>query len=134
MSYEKDGAFVWLERNEPTFYATEAGARALDAFLEGEVGKYRLKDAEHSNTSVLTADTVDSLDALMAAGKNKKTTASTRKNPRFPPFVRQKGLPIGDVLCYTVWWIRPRIASGVVKISIFISMEELIHDYCWRFP
>ncbi|MBQ8212380.1 MAG: hypothetical protein IJZ80_00080, partial [Clostridia bacterium] len=37
VSYEKDGAFVWLERNEPTFYATEAGARALDAFLEGEV-------------------------------------------------------------------------------------------------
>ena len=74
VSYEKDGAFVWLDRNEPTFYATEAGARALDAFLEGEVGKYRLKDAAYSNTSVLTADTVDSLEALMAAGKNKKTT------------------------------------------------------------
>jgi hypothetical protein len=74
VSYEKDGAFVWLKKSTPTFYATEAGAKSLDAFLEGEVGKYRLNDAEYPNTSALTAETVDALEALTAAGKSKKTT------------------------------------------------------------
>ena len=76
VSYEKDGAFVWLTKSTPTFYATEAGAKSLDAFLEGEIGKYRLNDAANTykNTSALTAETVDALEALTAAGKSKKTT------------------------------------------------------------
>ena len=73
-SYARDGGFVWIEKNSPTLYATKDAAKDLDAFLEGEASKYRLADAEYGDTSLLTAQTFASLEALASAGKNKKTT------------------------------------------------------------
>ena len=74
-SYARDGGLVWtVSHNEMNLYATKDAAKALDAFLEGEVGKYRLKDSVYEDTAHLKKETIEKLEALEAAGKGKKTT------------------------------------------------------------
>ena len=109
----EDAEFVWLEGYDYIYiYATEKGARALDAFLQGDSVTYRLENGESYNTATLDSSVVPDLDAAAGSAQKKTVEVSTLKNEELHYIIaydRPTPLPMSTAR-YTCWTV-PIITS-----------------------